>query len=107
MIQIRKGVFETNSSSTHSLTMCSDDEFKRFEKGELVFDRYSRELVTFEEVKDKYPEVQTTYDLDEYCCGHYYSWDGLGGDYYEVFHSTYITKSGEKIHAFGYYGSDY
>ena len=25
--QIRRGVFETNSSSTHSLTMCSEEEF--------------------------------------------------------------------------------
>lgn len=27
--QIRRGVFETNSSSVHSLTMCSDDEYKK------------------------------------------------------------------------------
>ena len=27
-LSIRKGVFETNSSSTHSLTMCSEDTFK-------------------------------------------------------------------------------
>ncbi|WP_313584682.1 hypothetical protein [Lacrimispora sp.] len=27
--QIRRGVFETNSSSTHSLTMCSEEEFEK------------------------------------------------------------------------------
>ena len=27
-ISIRRGVFETNSSSTHSLTMCSEDMFR-------------------------------------------------------------------------------
>lgn len=26
-ISIRRGVFEINSSSTHSLTMCSEDKF--------------------------------------------------------------------------------
>lgn len=26
--QIRRGVYETNSSSTHSLTMCSKEEFE-------------------------------------------------------------------------------
>ncbi len=31
--QIRRGVFETNSSSTHSLTMCSKKEYDEFEKG--------------------------------------------------------------------------
>ena len=27
-ISIRRGIFETNSSSSHSLTMCSEDMFK-------------------------------------------------------------------------------
>ena len=32
-ISVRKGVFETNSSSTHSLTMCSEDEFDQWKDG--------------------------------------------------------------------------
>ena len=27
--QIRRGVYETNSSSTHSLTMCSEEDFEQ------------------------------------------------------------------------------
>jgi len=34
MIKIRKNVFETNSSSTHSLVMCSGDEWDLLEKNE-------------------------------------------------------------------------
>ena len=34
MLQIRKGTFETNSSSTHSLVMCSDDEYNALLKKE-------------------------------------------------------------------------
>ena len=30
--QIRRGVFETNSSSTHSLVMCSEEEFEAWKK---------------------------------------------------------------------------
>ena len=30
--QIRRGVFETNSSSTHSITMCSNKEYEKWEK---------------------------------------------------------------------------
>lgn len=30
--QIRRGVFETNSSSVHSLTMCSSDEYEKMGK---------------------------------------------------------------------------
>ena len=32
--QIRIGVFESNSSSTHSLTIVSEDEFKKWKNGE-------------------------------------------------------------------------
>ena len=38
--QIRRGVFETNSSSTHSLTMCSEEEFEQWKKGEVLFDAW-------------------------------------------------------------------
>lgn len=34
---IRCGVFETNSSSTHSVTICSDEEYTKWEDGELYW----------------------------------------------------------------------
>lgn len=34
-IQIRQGVFETNSSSTHSITMCDSLQYKKWVLGEL------------------------------------------------------------------------
>ena len=43
--QIRRGVFETNSSSVHSLTMCSFDEFDKWVRGEVMFDTYNHKLV--------------------------------------------------------------
>lgn len=41
--KIRKGVFETNSSSTHSLTMCSEEEFEAWKRGEVLFQEYGEE----------------------------------------------------------------
>ena len=42
MIKIRYGVFETNSSSTHSLTMMMKSDYERWEKeGLYLFDGYS------------------------------------------------------------------
>ena len=41
--QIRRGVFETNSSSMHSLTMCSEEEFEQWKNGELLFDEWGSE----------------------------------------------------------------
>ena len=32
--QIRRGVFETNSSSTHSITMCMKSDYDRWSNGE-------------------------------------------------------------------------
>ena len=37
MVQVRKGVFETNSSSTHSLVMAVQSEFDKWENGELYY----------------------------------------------------------------------
>lgn len=48
-VQIRGGVFETNSSSVHSLVVCTKAEFEAFKKGELFYDSWSGELVSLEE----------------------------------------------------------
>ena len=37
MKQIRRNVFETNSSSTHSLTMCSKSQFEDWKAGKVLF----------------------------------------------------------------------
>ena len=37
MIQIRKNVFETNSSSTHSMTLVKKEEYDKWVKGEYYF----------------------------------------------------------------------
>lgn len=34
--QIRNGVFETNSSSTHSIVIGTEEEFNKWERGELI-----------------------------------------------------------------------
>lgn len=49
MIQIRYGVFETNSSSTHSLTICEKDEYEDWKEGNsyLITWGYNDEYETF------------------------------------------------------------
>ena len=41
MRQIRRGVFETNSSSTHSLTICTEDQYNDWKAGKIFYDRYN------------------------------------------------------------------
>jgi hypothetical protein len=98
--QIRRGVFETNSSSTHSITMCTSSDYDKWKKGELVWDRWNCQLVPItdkikEEMKDKYSEY-LTYDQ-------FYDWNYID---FETFTNSYVTPSGEKVVAFGYYGYD-
>lgn len=39
-IQVRQSVFETNSSSTHSLSTFNKNDWERFKKGEMVISNY-------------------------------------------------------------------
>lgn len=38
--EIRRNVFETNSSSTHSLSICTEQEFEDWKAGKLLYDRW-------------------------------------------------------------------
>ena len=46
--QIRIGVFETNSSSTHAVAIISDEEYKQYQSGELRLSRHG-ELISVQE----------------------------------------------------------
>ena len=111
MYQIRSGVFETNSSSTHSICICTDEELKAWKNNEIFWD--GSVFVTKEEVlndiRSHYPDdseetllekiSQNPWDYDAY------TFDSWGEDYEQDFH-TYTTKSGDKINILCYYGYD-
>lgn len=63
MITIRQNTFETNSSSTHSLCICSNKEYKEFMAGERLYNNSwvsstskfrAKNLVTIDELIDIY-----------------------------------------------------
>lgn len=43
--QVRRGVFESNSSSTHSLQICTKEEFDKWKNGEILLDYWNDEFV--------------------------------------------------------------
>lgn len=45
MKQIRKNVFETNSSSTHTLAICTEDEYKDWQDGKLLFNKWNETFI--------------------------------------------------------------
>lgn len=133
MIKIRYGVFETNSSSVHSLIMCSDNEYQKFVDNELLYDLWNEELITYNKALDKlYKNVKFDTDfkyhfnlpddfsrdkLNDFSLGELeyylaseasiytcnYFFNELE---YNTYEDTYRTIHGEIVHAFGYYGHD-
>lgn len=95
MRQIRRGVFETNSSSTHSISICTKDEFDRFRKNELVYDYYNDRLIKSNPIAiaaDSYEWGVMTYA------------QLFDDDELEGYAHDFVTPSGDKMVAFGQFG---
>lgn len=122
---IRSGLFETNSSSVHSLIMCSKEEFDKLVNYELLIEdekivpipECELSDVDFEKAKKEYDNSWWLND----------EWDELTepqkrglaiaskmnlqslasyGSDYEFFDEIYKTATGEEVVAFGYCGWD-
>lgn len=133
-IQIRQGVFETNSSSTHSITMCESSSFKKWKDGELyinlnkegdeqflltdVAKKWNKDFILNNHdkitwfTKENYENYETDelgyvidYSYADYCYISYNQWCTMF-NCYDIYSNDYETKSGDKITAFGYYGHD-
>ena len=127
MKQIRRNVFETNSSSTHSLTMCMASDYDAWANGEVYFNDgwwhscdsiyKNKRFVTKEEAIDifMHSKYASKHDLtilnedevDDYLRDfEFYTYDNYQSEYLEWFDSSYTTPSGEKVVCFGQFGYD-
>lgn len=133
--QIRRNVFETNSSSTHSLTMCSEKEFESWKNGDLLFDYWDEIFVEKNDLTDEqkndakenyeYKKIDFWKDWNDLTEEEKNKWykkyaeennlknrhchtydEWMDDDYLEYFINKYTTEGGEKIVAFGKYGYD-
>ena len=130
MLQIRHGVFETNSSSTHSITMCMKSEFDAWERGEVYLNdglwissctigAKNNKFITKDEAielicneyRDKSKDYLSNLDKEEFedvLYEHYiYSWNTFwyrACDWYEGYTNEFTTENGDEVVAFGYYG---
>ena len=95
---IRRGVFETNSSSVHSITMCSENEWNEWKQGELVWDYYTEKLIPVN--NDVEADNERYYSYEDWFDGYWFR------DEFEKYDDKYTLPNGEVIHAFGYYGHD-
>ena len=125
MKTIRANIFETNSSSTHSMIILTEEEYNKLESGELYLN--DDEVITKEEAKnlflkdmnkDKYEyddnlsfeeNIKNYLDEFEYYSGEYpqslENWkeeDELESDT-----NIYISPSGDKLRIICKYGTNY
>lgn len=82
MKQIRIGVFETNSSSTHTLVVCTDEELEKWKKGEMIYE-YGEGLIPSNYTNT--PSDGETFEAF------------MDNEYLEIDSYTYVTKGGEKL----------
>jgi len=123
--QVRIGVFETNSSSTHTLTICSKSDFEKWKRGGLLFDEWNNKFIDIKvsekDLESYYNSIKKPYyknykDLndderesikDEYMkneiSGKTYA-DWGEDDYLESYMQEYTTENGDEIVVFGEYG---
>lgn len=114
--QIRYGVFETNSSSVHSLTMCSEEEYEKWKNDSLLFWKDENKFGTREDIIEELQDCDYYSNVDwedEETVSEIFSEEGIqtyeeffDDEWFETYHESYTTPNGETVVAFGYYGRD-
>lgn len=96
MRTVRRGCFETNSSSVHSISICSENQWNRFFNSEIKIDRYDQDIF----VDQSNPQ----YDEDSYLT--FRQWYDNTPDGVEPYYCKKETPKGEKIVVYGKSGYD-
>lgn len=90
--QIRHGVFETNSSSTHSLTMCSEEEYDKWVRGELMYDRYSDKLVEMKIEITEHDKAEAKKQYERKKDKYWKEWNQLSEDEVNEWYDKYMYE---------------
>ena len=122
---IRLGVFETNSSSTHTMVIMPEEDFEKWKNGEILRFKWDDTFVSKEEAEEIIDKLKVDYakeykvdvdDIEVYDLSdddNYYEkiplayedvddWMNLEGDI-----NHYKTKGGEDLVILCWYGYDY
>lgn len=91
MLKVRQGVFETNSSSTHSITVTTEETYNAWLQG----------LVKFNEWSETFTERKVMTDADKRACredyqaskpSYYKDWDDLSDKDKQMQYDSYARK---------------
>lgn len=129
MIQVRQGVFETNSSSTHSITMCMKSDYDAWVNGEVYLNEGWCRSINPNNNKKFLTKNEVVEFIKEFIKeSKYYRGEDVGSisdeeladkwgiytldtwreynEYLEWYVSKFTTPNGDEIVAFGNYGHD-
>jgi hypothetical protein len=94
MKQIRRNVFETNSSSTHSITMCSQSQFDDWKAGRVLFDYYKEAFVKAQKMTDADREnAKNEYKKSYEGRSYYKKWEDLSDDEVNQWYNKYYSEN--------------
>lgn len=94
MNTIRQGVFETNSSSTHSITIMTKEEFESWKNEEILYDENNEIFVDNIEENQEINGIQSFNEFYNDCM-------------LETDINHYKSPSGDKLVIICKYGNDY
>lgn len=126
--------FETNSSSCHTLSIVTKEQYDDWERGKMVYSEWEDKLIPCEQMIKKHMyDAKVDYDIEASHNEFMKSWEQLSerqqnnwimrranndgdyktyddwwdaDDYLERYESSFTTPSGDKMVAFGKYGHD-
>jgi hypothetical protein len=108
MRKVRIGLFETNSSNTHTLTIVSKKAFDAWMSGEVYYNTWNNKILTEEDaIEDSKSTNFYNGNYDEYKADALRSYEAWTKDeYLERFVEHHTTESGDEIVVFGSFGYD-
>lgn len=91
MRQVRRMTFETNSSSTHSITICSEETYNKWCDGKVLFGDWNQDFIEAGELTPyDYECAKAKYESSK---GKYYkNWEELSAEDQKDYTMEYVLK---------------
>ena len=102
MKQIRKNVFETNSSSTHTLAICTEDEYKKWQEGKMLFNKWNETFIKNSINITKQDKVEAKERYNTYKGKYYKDWSELTEAERDEYTYNYIAQQRRQEKSFSF-----
>lgn len=102
MKQIRKNVFETNSSSTHTLAICTEDEYKKWQEGKMLFNKWNETFIKNSINITKQDKVEAEERYNTYKGEYYKDWSELTEAERDKYTYNYIAQQRRQEKSFSF-----